>query len=183
MPLLIGAAVVVLVLLLGLIISYNGLVRRRAGVNEAFATMDVYLKRRYDLVPNLVETVKAFTAHEKDTLEALVRGRNHAISAGNMAQRIEGEKEMTQALSRLFAVAESYPQLRSSDQYLTLQQELSQLESDIAQARRYYNGTVRELNMKTEMFPSNIVAALFGFKPYPYFEAEEQERESQKVHF
>lgn len=173
----------ILLLLIWLIAGYNRLVKLRAAVKEGFATMDVYLKRRYDLVPNLVEVVKHYTEHERDTLEAIVAGRQQAVSARGMEERIQGEQMMTRALRTLFAVAENYPELKASQNYLQLNSELSVLESDIAQARRYYNAVVKDLNMTIEMFPSNILAAIFSFKPYPYFEAEDYERENQRVQF
>lgn len=176
-------AVIILILLIWLIGSYNRLVKLRAAVEEGFSTMDVYLKRRYDLIPNLVEVVKHYTQHERETLEAVVRGRQQAASATGMAERIQGEAEMSRALRQLFAVAESYPDLKASSQYLQLQSELSGLENDIAQARRYYNGVVKDLNTTIEVFPSNLAAAIFSFKQYPYFEVEAYERASQRVQF
>ncbi len=176
-------ALVFLLLLIWLIAGYNRFVKLRASVEEAFATMDVYLKRRYDLIPNLLEVVRHYTEHERSTLEAIVAGRNRAAQASGMAERMEGEAEMSRALRSLFAVAESYPELRSSEQYSALQEQLAELESGIAQARRYYNGVVRDFNTAVQVFPSNLLAGIFSFKPYPYFEVEAHERESQKIRF
>jgi len=164
--------------------GYNGLVKLRNLVEEAFATMDVYLKKRYDLIPNLVETVKGYAAHEAGTLEKVVQARNMAASAGSMEDRIQGENMLTGALKNLFALAEAYPDLKANTNFMDLQTQLQQVEEDIANSRKYYNATVREYNIKTEVFPYNIIAGLFKFARKPLYEVtEEAERQNVKVKF
>lgn len=164
--------------------GYNGLVKLRNLVEEAFATMDVYLKKRYDLIPNLVETVKGYAAHEAGTLEKVVQARNMAASAGSMEDRIQGENMLTGALKNLFALAEAYPDLKANTNFMDLQVQLQKVEEDIANSRKYYNATVREYNIKTEVFPYNIIAGLFKFARKPLYEVtEEAERQNVKVKF
>lgn len=164
--------------------GYNGLVKLRNLVEEAFATMDVYLKKRYDLIPNLVETVKGYAAHEAGTLEKVVQARNMAASAGSMEDRIQGENMLTGALKNLFALAEAYPDLKANTNFMDLQAQLQKVEEDIANSRKYYNATVREYNIKTEVFPYNIIAGLFKFSRKPLYEVtEEAERQNVKVKF
>ncbi|HPO04025.1 MAG TPA: LemA family protein [Bacillota bacterium] len=164
--------------------GYNGLVKLRNLVEEAFATMDVYLKKRYDLIPNLVETVKGYAAHEAGTLEKVVQARNMAASAGSMEDRIQGENMLTGALKNLFALAEAYPDLKANTNFMDLQAQLQKVEEDIANSRKYYNATVREYNIKTEVFPYNIIAGLFKFARKPLYEVtEEAERQNVKVKF
>ncbi|WP_028829369.1 LemA family protein [Proteocatella sphenisci] len=182
-----GALMVVLglVVILGIIsISYyNTFVKLRNQSDEAFSTMDVYLKKRYDLIPNLVEVVKQYAIHEKETLEKVIGARNMAMGSQSMDDRIQNENMLSGTLKSLFAVSENYPNLKADTSFLNLQSQLSSLENEISQARKYYNGAVRALNTKIEMFPSNIVANMAGFKKYPFFEAVEAERENVKVQF
>ena len=162
---------------------YNTFVRLRNQTDEAFSTMDVYLKKRYDLIPNLVETVKHYAIHEKETLEKVISARTMAMGSQSIDERVQNENMLSGTLKSLFAVSESYPDLKADTSFLNLQNQLSSIENEISQARKYYNGAVRALNTKIEMFPSNIVANIVGFKKYPFFEAEEAERENVKVQF
>ena len=164
--------------------GYNGLVKLRNLVEEAFATMDVYLKKRYDLIPNLVETVKGYAAHEAGTLEKVVQARNMAASAGSVEDRIQGENMLSGALKSLFALAEAYPDLKANTNFMDLQVQLQKVEEDIANSRKYYNATVREYNTKTEVFPYNIIAGIFKFTRKALFEVtEEAERQRVEVKF
>ena len=170
-------------LVLFLIGGYNGLVKLRNLVEEAFATMDVYLKKRYDLIPNLVETVKGYAAHEAGTLEKVIKARNMAASAVSVEDRIQGENMLTGALRNLFALSEAYPDLKANTNFMDLQAQLQRVEEDIANSRKYYNATVREY-IKTEAFPSNIIAGLFKFTRKPLYEVtDEAERQNVQVKF
>ena len=175
--------VIVLLLVLFIISIYNSLIAKRNRVKNAWAQIDVQLKKRFDLVPNLVETVKGYARHEAGTLEAIVKARNQYISAGTPHEMMKANTEMTGALSRLFALAESYPDLKANTNFKELQNELSELEEKIAYARQFYNDTVMIYNNAIQMVPSNIVANLTGFREEPYFKAEEAERENVKVQF
>jgi len=151
---------------------------------EAWADIDVQLKRRYDLIPNLMETVKGYAAHEKQVLENVTAARSAAMDAKTPEEKIEKENALSQTLKSLFAVAENYPDLKASANFLELQRELSDTENKIQAARRFYNGNVRDFNIAIESFPSNVVAAIFGFKQMKLFEiAAEAEREAPKVNF
>lgn len=164
--------------------NYNGLVGKKNQVEEAFSTMDVYLKKRYDLIPNLVETVKGYAAHESGTLEKVIQARNMAMNAGSTEDKIAAENQLTGTLKSLFALSESYPDLKANSNFESLQRQLEQIEDDIANSRKYYNGSVKQLNNKIEMFPSNIIAGMFNFKKYPYFEVDSaEERQNVKVQF
>lgn len=171
------------VLVVGLIVVYNSLVRLRVQAENAWADIDVQLKRRYDLIPNLVQTVKGYAGHEKQTLEDVVKARNRAVSAQGPAEKGVAEGMLSQALRSLFALAEAYPQLRAVESFNQLQASLNQLEETIQNARRYYNAVVRDLNTRIEQFPSNMVAGAFGFKPREFFEIPEAERAVPKVSF
>ncbi|HEY3283867.1 MAG TPA: LemA family protein [Armatimonadota bacterium] len=171
------------VLVLFLVLLYNGLVRLRVLSDNAWSDIDVQLKRRHDLVPNLVETVKGYAGHEKETLERVVRARNSALSAASPGEKVEAENVLTGALRQLFALAESYPDLKASANFLQLQGELSRIEGDLANARRYYNAVVRDYNTRQQVFPASLVADDLGFRPKPFFEAPESEREPVKVSF
>lgn len=176
-----GIAVVIVVAGIGI---YNNLVKLQTMIEEAFSTMDVYLKKRYDLVPNLVETVKGYAKHESETLTQVISARNKAVSATGDEARLEAEGELTQAIGRLFALTESYPDLKANTNFMDLQGQLQTLETEIAQSRKYYNGIVRQFNIQCRSFPSVIIAGLFGFKPHPMFEiTNEVERENVKVQF
>ena len=179
---------IVLALLAGILIfviaSYNGLVQLRVRADSAWSDIDVQLKRRHDLVPNLVETVKGYAAHEKGTFENVAKFRSMAMSATSTTDRAEAEGQLTMALKGLLAVAEQYPQLQASQQFRDLSASLSGLESDIQNSRRYYNAVVRDLNTKIAVFPTNIMAGMFGFQPRQFFEVKEAgEREPVAVKF
>ena len=171
--LLVLAALVALVVLY-VITTYNGLVRLRQMVREAWSGIDVQLKRRADLIPNLIETVKGYAAHEKDTLGAVteMRTRAQAVPEGNIAGRAAAEGMLGQALGRLMAVAEAYPDLKANENFRDLQAQLSSIEGEIQMARRYYNGSARDLNVKVESFPSNLVAGQFGIQQAEFFELD-----------
>lgn len=176
-----GAA---LLLIIWVIASYNGFVKLRNSIEEAFSTMDVYLKKRYDLIPNLVETVKGYASHEKETLSRVIAARNMAASATTLEGRIEGENALQSTLKSLFAVAEAYPDLKANTNFLELQGDLRQIEGEIANSRKYYNAVVKTYNTKREVFPGVIIAGLFGFKKKPLFEvSSEAERENVRVQF
>jgi LemA protein len=163
---------------------YNGLVRLKVQVDNAWADVDVQLKRRYDLIPNLVETVKGYAGHEKGTLEAVINARNRAMTATSPGEKAEAENMLSGALKSLFALSEAYPQLRAVESFTSLQNSLSQLEDTIQNARRYYNAVVRDLNTKIQQFPTNIFAGMLGFKPREFFEVTSAtEREAPKVSF
>jgi len=160
------------------------LVRLRVQCDNAWADIEVQLKRRHDLVPNLVETVKGYAGHEKSTLEGVVAARNRAISTEGPAAKAEAEGALTAALRQVFALAEAYPQLRAVESFNQLQQTLSQIEETIQNSRRYYNAVVRDLNTRIAQFPSNVVAGMFGFKPREFFElTTPAEGEVPKVSF
>jgi len=146
--------------------------------------MDVYLKKRYDLVPNLVETVKGYAKHESETFEKIVKARSMIGSASTVEERAEGENQLTGALKSLFAVAEAYPELQANQNFMDLQGQLQTLESEIAESRKYYNATVKSHNNKVEMFPSNLIATIFHFERKPMFEVNSaEERQNVKVQF
>ena len=176
--------IVIAVVALAIVFLYNGLVRLRVQCDNAWADIDVQLKRRYDLIPNLVETVKGYAAHEKGTLESVVAARNQAMSAQGPAAKGEAEGMLTGALRQLFALAEAYPQLRAVESFTQLQGTLNQIEDTLQNARRYYNAVVRDLNTRVQQFPSNIVAGMSGFKPREFFEINAPaEREAPRVSF
>lgn len=182
MGLIVLAVVVVVVLLV--VGIYNSLVRLRVQADNAWADIDVQLKRRYDLIPNLVETVKGYAAHEKGTLEGVIKARNAAMSAQGPAAKAEAEGMLTGALRQLFALAEAYPQLRAVESFTSLQGTLNEIEEYVQNARRYYNAVVRDLNTKIAQFPSNLVAGAFGFAPREFFELKDAaQREAPKVSF
>ena len=180
----IGVIVVLLLLILGL--NYNSLVRMRNQVRNAWAQIDVQLKRRHDLIPNLVETVKGYMKHERETLEAVTAARNLAQGAigKGVGTQAKAETDLSGALSRLLAVAENYPDLKANQNFLALQEELTSTENKISFSRQFYNDSVLGYNNKTQMFPSNLIAGMFGFRPDEFFEVEAPaEREAPKVTF
>jgi LemA protein len=180
---LIVLAILVLLVILG-ISMYNSLVRLKVTCDNAWADIDVQLKRRYDLIPNLVETVKGYAAHEKGTLEAVINARNRAMTATGPADKAEAENMLTGALKSLFALSEAYPQLRAIESFTSLQNSLTQIEDTVQNARRYYNAVVRDLNTKILQFPTNIFAGMLGFKQREFFEiSSAAEREAPKVSF
>lgn len=176
--------IVILLLAVWLVTSYNGFIKLRNKSEEAFSAMDVSLKKRYDLIPNFVETVKGYAKHESQTLEAVIKARNQAIRSSTPEQKIANDNALSGTLKSLFALTESYPELKANQNFLSLQNQLSRVEEEIAGARRYYNGVVNKYNTKTEMFPGNLVAKLFGFQRKPLYEVNsEAERENVKVSF
>jgi LemA protein len=178
---LLGVLVVIVVFLIGM---YNSLVRLKVQCDNAWADIDVQLKRRYDLIPNLVETVKGYAAHEKGTLEAVINARNRAMTATSPGDKAQAENMLSGALKSLFALAEAYPQLRAIESFTSLQNSLSQIEDTVQNARRYYNAVVRDLNTKIQQFPTNIFASMLGFKTREFFEVSAAaEREAPKVSF
>jgi len=179
--------VVLGVIALGLLFgvgTYNTLVRLRQHVRESWSAIDTELKRRYDLIPNVVETVKGYASHESETLEAVIQARSRAVSStGSPGQQAADEIPLVRALGRLFAVAEAYPDLKANQSFLELQRELQNTEDRIQAARRFYNANVRELNTRVHVFPSNLIAGTFGFGEEEFFEIEEIAREAPKVDF
>jgi LemA protein len=163
---------------------YNKLVRKRSMVEEGWSGIDVQLKKRYNLIPNLIETVKGYATHEKETFEAVISARNKALQAEGVAAQNQAEQQLNTALANVFALSEAYPDLKANTNFLQLQNELSSIEGDIEKARRYYNATVRENNIMVESFPSNIVANSFSFFTSEYFELEDEaQRTAPKVQF
>lgn len=175
--------VVIGLLLLAVIAIYNRLVRLRNRTDNAWSQVDVQLKRRYDLIPNLVETVKGYASHERETFEAVVKARAAAQDAGTVEEQAEAENFLTGALRRLFALAEDYPELRASDNFQNLQAELSETEDKIAVARQIYNDTTLTFNNAVQTVPSNLVAGIFGFRTRAYMEVEDGVRSAPEVEF
>ena len=174
-----------IVVLVGWVVGiYNGLVGLRNRVREAWAQVDVQLKRRFDLIPNLMETVKGYMQHERETLEAVTQARAAVAGAGSLPARMDAEAGLGAALGRLFAVAESYPDLKASTNFLALQEELTSTENKISFARQFYNESVMNMNNKVQMFPGNIIAGMFNFENEKFFEVEDDaQREAPKVDF
>jgi LemA protein len=175
--------VILVVIAVVLISSYNGLVQLRVRCDSAWSDIDVQLKRRHDLIPNLVETVKGYATHEKSTFEDIAKFRSQAMQATSPNDKAVAENQLTGALKSLFAVAENYPELKASEQFTQLQASLSQTEDSIQNARRYYNAVVRDLNTKIQVFPTNILAGMFGFQARQFFETSEADREPVAVKF
>ena len=175
--------IVVAVIVLYVISTYNGLVVLRNKVKDQWSQIEVQLKRRADLIPNLVETVKGYAAHEKDTLEAVVSARNKAVSATTPEAEMQANGELSQALGRLFALTEAYPDLKANTNFVDLQNQLKETEDKISYSRQFYNDTVLKYQNKKESFPSNIIAGMFGFKTFKFFEAEELDRKVPEVKF
>ena len=174
----IGIALTVVIIL---ILMLNSFVKANNKVNEAFATMDVYLKKRWDLIPNLVETVKGYAKHEKETLEEVIKMRSGDYDIMTSDEKISANEKVTHGISRIMALAESYPKLKANENFTNLAKELTKVEDEIAQSRKYYNATVRLFNNKVQMFPSSIIARLFGYKTHKMFEISETERKSIDV--
>jgi LemA protein len=177
--------VVIVVLVIYIISLYNGLVRARNAVKNAWSQIDVQLKRRHDLIPNLVETVKGYAAHERGTFEAVVKARQQAISAtGGVEERAKAENALTKTLRSLLALAEAYPDLKANQNFLALQEELASTENKIGFSRQFYNDNAMQYKNRLEVFPSNILANMFGFQPEPFFQLEApEEREVSPVKF
>src|SRR5436190_7773995 len=182
---------ILLLILVGMIVvagfwlmsAYNGLVVLRQAVKNAWAQIDVQLKRRHDLIPNLVNTVKGYAAHEKETFERVINARARATSAGSPAEVIKAEGELSSALARLLAVSEAYPELKANQNFLSLQEELTSTENRVAYARQFYNDNVTKLNTQIQTFPTVVIAGMFGFKDEPFFETPSEEKEAPKVQF
>lgn len=174
---------VIVVIVLWIVSTYNSLVGLRNTCKEAFSTMDVYLKKRWDLIPNLVETVKGYAKHEKDTLQEVISLRNTPYESMSDDEKVKTNQKLSQSVTKIMALAESYPELKANENFKELSKDLSKIEEDIANSRKYYNGTVRTYNDKIEMVPSNIVAGIFGFKTRTMFEVDAAERENVKIKF
>lgn len=176
---------IIAVLIFWLIAIFNSLIRLRNRTNESWADIDVQLKRRYNLIPNLIETVKGYVKHEKETLEKVTEARTKAMGVSNVSEKGQAENMLTGALKSIFALSENYPDLKANQNFLELQRELADTENKIQAARRFYNTNVRDLNIKVESFPSNMIARSFGFAKKDFFELEEGsgEREPVKVRF
>lgn len=176
----IGIVVIILIYVFAL---YNSLVRLNNMVKESFSTMDVYLKKRWDLIPNLIETVKGYAKHEKDTIEEIVKLRSTSYDKMSDEDKVKANKELTSSINKIMAIAEDYPDLKASSNFIDLSNQLSKVEEDIANSRKYYNGVVRQFNNKVEVFPNNIFASMFGYKTKTMFEVTDSERENVKVEF
>lgn len=174
---------VLIIVVLFVISTYNGLVSSRNKVRDQFSQIDVQLKKRADLIPNLVETVKGYAKHEGDTLEKIIEARNGYVNAKDEKEKIKASSELSQGISKLFALAESYPDLKANTNFLDLQNQLKDIEDKIGYARQFYNDSVLMYNNKIEMFPSNIIAGMFHFTKESFFEASDSERENVKVKF
>ena len=184
--------IIIFIIILWFVGIYNKLVRKKLGVESAWADIDTQLKKRFDLIPNLVETVKGYVSHEKETLNEIVEARSKAnqinidiknATPEQMAAFQASQGDLTSALKKLFALSESYPDLKANQNFLDLQMQLNMVEEDLNMARRFYNGTVKEYNEMIQIFPSNIVAKIFTFTEKPFFEVNENERENVKVKF
>ncbi len=182
-PLLIVIGIIAL-LAVWVVSTYNNLIKLRNRSDEAFSAMDVHLMKRYDLIPNLVETVKGYAKHEKETLENVVAARANAMNAQGMEDKLAAEGDLSRALGRLMAITEAYPDLKANENFLDLQQSLKNMEAEIAGARRFYNATVTQYNTKIDVVPSNIIAGIFGFVKKVLFEVtDETQRENVRVEF
>ena len=173
--------IILVILLICASITYNSLVKLYNRVKEAFSTMDVYLKKRWDLIPNLVEVVKGYANYEKDTLNEITTLRINIYDNMSINKKIDINEQITQNISKIMAISENYPELRASENFLKLSKELTEIEDEIANSRKYYNGAVRMLNNKIQMFPSNIVANIFKFKQEKMFESNTEEKNNIKV--
>lgn len=176
---------IIVILAIVLIQIFNRFVRNKNVVKDAWSNIDVALRRRYDLIPNLVETVKGYAAHEKTTLENVVNARNAAMAvpSGDINEQIKAENQLQQSLRSIFALSEAYPELKANTNFLDLQQKLNEIEINLERSRRYYNGTVRENNTYGESFPGVIFAGMFNYQHFDYFETDEASRENVKVQF
>lgn len=171
----------IILLLIYIFITFNKLVKTNNIVKEAFSTMDIYLKKRWDLIPNLVEVVKGYAKHEKDILSEITVLRTNTYQNMSIDQKIHTNEQLTQGISRLIAISENYPELKASQNFLNLSRDLTKIEDEIANSRKYYNGTVRIYNNKIQMFPSNLISKMFGFKEANMFEANSDEKNNVKV--
>ena len=183
MTIVICVIAVAILIAIYLMVQYNSYVKLNNMVKEAFSTMDVYLKKRWDLVPNIVEAVKGYMKHESDVLEEIVKLRNSSYDNMSVSDKIDSNEKLASGISKIMAISENYPDLKASQNFSDLTNQLASIENDIANSRKYYNGTVRKFNTKVEMFPSNIVAKMFNFNSYKMFETSEEEKENVKVEF
>lgn len=184
MPVLYLALAVLAILVLGLVGLYNSFIKLRIKVDEAWSDIDTQLKRRYDLIPNIVESVKGYAKHESETFEKVVEARSKAMAGqNNAAEQAQAENMLSGALKSLFALAENYPELKANENFLDLQENLTEVEEHIQLSRRYYNGSVRDYNTAISVFPGNLVAGMFNFSKREFFEIEDSERENVKVDF
>ncbi len=174
---------IVLLLAIVLVSLYNKLASQKVVINEASADIETMLKQRYDMIPNLVSIVKGYAQHEKGTFEAVTELRNKAMSAGSFDEKAKLEDQLSKGLSKIFALAENYPELKANTNFLDLQTSLKDLEDNIQKSRRFYNGTVRDFNTMIVVFPNNILAGMFGFKAEPFFEASEEEQKNVEIKF
>ena len=174
---------IIAVLIIWAIAIYNGLIRLKNRVDEAWSDIDVQLKRRYDLIPNLVNTVKGYASHEKEVFEKVTEARTRAMGAQSAGDKAQAENMLSQTLKSLFAVAEAYPDLKANQNFLELQRELTDTEDKVQASRRFYNGNVRDFNTKIQVFPNNVFAGMLGFSAREFFEAEGGEKEPVKVEF
>lgn len=182
----IAAVVVILIVatVAWIISTYNAFIKLRNNVEEGFSTMDVYMKKRYDLIPNLVETVKGYAKHEEETLTKVIQARNMAMNSASPEEKMQNDNALTGTLKTLFAVSENYPQLQANQNFMDLQNQLKSLETEIATSRKYYNGVVKVYENKREVFPSNLIAKWFKFEEKPFYEVDnEEERKAVKVQF
>ena len=174
---------IIVIILLYALITYNNLVKLNNSLKEAFGTMDVYLKKRWDLIPNLVETVKGYASHEENTLKEVINLRNKAYDNMSSNEKIKTNQAVSKDINKLMIIAENYPDLKASQNFQDLTKQLAKTEEDIANARKYYNAVTEQFNNKVEMFPSNIFAKLFGYKHQDMFEIESNQRENVKINF
>ena len=172
---------VIALLVVYVLVTYNGFVRMKNRVDESFSTMDVYLKKRWDLIPNIVETVKGYAKYEKSTLSEIIKLRNSAYDNMSSDEKIKTNQQLSKGITKIMALAEQYPDLKANKNFKDLSTQLTKIEDEIVNSRKYYNGTVREFNDKVQMFPSNIVANIFGYKTKAMLEANEEERKNVKV--
>lgn len=175
-----GAGFLLLLFFMG---AYNGFIKLRNHCEEAYATMDAYLKKRWDLIPNLVETVKGYASHEKETLDRVIQARNMAMGSGSISELQKNETALTAGLKSIFALSEAYPDLKANQGFVNLQNQLQTLETDILQSRKYYNAVIKAFNTKRELFPQSLVASLMKLEKKEYFEIDDTERGSVKVSF
>ena len=179
----IGIIIVVVLIAIYIVATYNGLVGMRNRVKDQWSQIDVQLKRRFDLIPNLVETVKGYASHEQETLKGVIEARNKFNVAKTPEEEMKANDQLSNFVSKLFALSEAYPDLKANQNFMSLQSDLKDTEDKIASARQFYNDTVLTLNNKIEMFPSNIVASMFKFTKEPFFEANDESKEAVKVQF
>ncbi len=174
---------ILLIIIIYALVTYNNFIKLKNMVQEAFSTMDVYLKKRWDLIPNIVETVKGYVKHEENTLKEIVELRGSSYDSMSLDEKVKANQAISKDINKIMLIAENYPDLKASSNFQDLSRELSKVEEDIANSRKYYNGTVEMFNNKVEMFPSNIFAKIFGYKSKSMFETENNERENVKVSF